>query len=129
MSLHEIAGIVGTTVLGLVMVLQALLALGLPLGHLAWGGMHRVLPWKLRWGSFVSFFILGLAAWSLLVRAGFTGIDPATGFFRVIVWIFAAFFTFGIVMNAASRSRPERFLMTPANILLSACFIIAALGL
>jgi len=129
MNLQETAGIAGTVVLGAVMIFQALLALGLPLGHLAWGGKHRVLPWKLRWSSFASFFVLGFAAWSLLVRVGFTGIDSNTGFFRVIAWIFAGFFTLGIAMNAASRSRPERLLMTPANIILATCFFVAAAGM
>ena len=129
MTLQETAGIAGASVLAAVMVFQALLALGFPLGHLAWGGQHRVLPWKLRWGSFASFFLLGLAAWAILVRTGLAGLDPDAGFFRVATWVFAAYFTLGIAMNAASRSRPERLTMTPVNIILATCFFVAAAGL
>jgi len=126
MTLTESAGIVGIAVLGALMVFQALLALGLPLGHLAWGGKHRILPWKLRWSSFVAVFVLAFAGWSLLVRSGQAGLDTEIGFYRVIVWVFTAYFTLNVAMNAASKSKHERRLMTPVAIVLATCFFVVA---
>ena len=44
MSVQQRVALVATLVLGLVMVLQVLLAAGLPLGQAAWRGQYRVLP-------------------------------------------------------------------------------------
>lgn len=129
MSIQDTAMIVGTVCLGLVMVLQALLALGLPLGRFAWGGRYRVLPWKLRWASFSAVFVLGFAAWMLLVRAGTAGLGPQSPFPRVVVWIFAGYFTLNVAMNAGSKSRTERMMMTPVSVILAACFFVVAAGL
>lgn len=38
-----------------------------------------------------------------------------------------AYFTVGIALNAASRSRPERRIMTPACAVLAACCLVIAL--
>ena len=39
-----------------------------------------------------------------------------------------AFFGVGVLMNAVSRSRPERFVMTPIVLLLALCCLLIALG-
>jgi len=46
----------------------------------------------------------------------------------VIVWIIAGYFTLGIVMNAISRSKYERALMTPVVSLLAILCICIALS-
>ena len=128
MTLTDSAGLAGAIVLGLVIVLQALLALGRPLGRFAWGGKHTVLPWNLRWASFASFFILGFAAWIGLARAGIAPPGSHASFVRVVSWIFAAFFTVNVATNSASKSQHERRLMTPVSVVLATCFIVVSAG-
>jgi len=128
MSLHEIAGVGASVLLGLIAILQALLAIGLPLGRFAWGGRHRVLPAKLRVSSALAIPILGFAGWMALAR---TGILPPGGeplFVRVIAWVFAGYFALNVAMNVTSKSRSERLLMTPITVLLVACFVVASLS-
>ena len=132
MTIHELAAMVGTGLLGALAVFQILLAAGLPLGRAAWGGKHRVLPRNLRIGSLAAVGILGIAAWMLLARAGLVvpGCGPggAPLVVRIVTWAFAAYFGLNIAMNLSSKSRIERLVMTPVAAVLTACFVIVALA-
>jgi hypothetical protein len=116
-----------TVVLLLLAVFQLALACGAPLGRFAWGGGHRVLPPRLRVGSVVSILIYALIdviAWD---RVGAIDVFPEP-FSEVAMWVVFAYFTLGIVMNAVSRSRPERFTMVPVTIVLAALSLFIAMG-
>lgn len=104
--------------------LQMLVAFGLPLGHFVWGGQHRILPARLRVGSVISVAIYIGAAILLLSRGGVIPGDST--FVRVAVWVLFAFFILSTIMNAISRSRPERFTMTPISIALATATLIIA---
>lgn len=104
---------------------QALLVCGLPLGRFAWGGQHEVLPTRLRLGSLVSLFIYIVIGWVLLARAG-QG-SGSHGILGVATWVIAGLFLLGTAGNLASRSRPERFVMSPAAALLCALTVVVAL--
>lgn len=104
---------------------QALLVCGLPLGRFAWGGQQEVLPTRLRVGSLVSVVIYVLIGWVLLARAG-QG-SGSHGVLGVATWVIAGFFLLGAAGNLASRSRPERVVMTPVAVLLCALTVVVAL--
>jgi hypothetical protein len=104
-------------------VFQGLLAAGAPLGRFAWGGQHRVLPTGLRIGSVVSIATYVLVAVVLVAAARQTG-----GVADVAVWVLTGYFVLGIGLNAISRSRPERLVMTPVAVVLAACCLVVALG-
>ncbi|MEE6272484.1 hypothetical protein [Georgenia wangjunii] len=45
------------------------------------------------------------------------------------IWVLAAYFALGILMNAASRSVPERWTMAPVcAVLAAACVTVALAG-
>lgn len=44
------------------------------------------------------------------------------------MWVLAAYFTLGIVMNGISRSKPERLIMTPTAVILPALYLVLALS-
>ena len=113
-------------VLGALAVFQLLLAFGLPLGRFAWGGQHEVLPTRLRVGSVVSVGVYVLIGWVLLARAGQVG--GGHGFVGVAAWVVAGFFLLGAAGNLASRSRPERVVMTPVTVLLVALTVVVAVA-
>ena len=117
--------IIAVVILALLAVFQIALAAGAPLGHLAWGGQHRVLPRTLRIGSAVSIAIYALIAVVLLDRAGIIEVIP---FDIVAAWVVFAYFALGIVLNGISRSRPERFVMTPVVLVLAVLSLLVALG-
>jgi hypothetical protein len=114
-------------IFGLLAVFQAALASGAPLGHFAWGGQHRVLPRHLRIGSVVSIATYGLFAVIALEKAGVVNLFGNQTFIDVMVWILVGYFALGIGLNALSRSKPERYTMTPLLVLLTAMYLILAL--
>jgi hypothetical protein len=101
--------------------LQLALLAGAPLGRLAWGGQHRVLPRRLRVGSAVSVVLYGLFALVLAAAARRTS-GPA----EIGSWVLAAYFGVGALLNLASRSRPERLVMTPVALVLALCSLALA---
>ena len=116
-----------TVVLAALAVFQLALVFGAPLGRFAWGGAHRVLPTRLRVGSAVSIVIYALIdviAWD---RVGAIDVFPAP-FSEVAMWVIFGYFVLGIVMNAISRSKPERNLMVPVSVVLAVLSFLIAMG-
>jgi hypothetical protein len=115
-----------TVVLAALAIFQLALIFGAPLGRFAWGGQHRVLPARLRIGSAVSILIYALIAIMAWDRVGAIDVFPEL-FSEVAMWVIFAYFVLGIVMNAISRSKPERYVMVPVSIVLEVLsFFIAA---
>jgi hypothetical protein len=108
-------------------VFQGLLVAGAPLGRFAWGGQNDVLPANLRIGSAVSIALYAGFAVLILQAAGVVSVLP-DGFVDVAIWVLTGYLLLGIVMNAISRSRPERLLMTPVVAVLAAGCLLIALG-
>jgi len=118
--------VLGVAVLGALAVFQVLLVAGAPLGRYAWGGQHVVLPNRLRAGSVVSVALYAVFALVLLQAAGAVDLLPA-GLADVAIWVLAGYFALGVVMNAVSRSRPERLVMTPVALVLTGLCAVLAL--
>ncbi|MCW8984598.1 MAG: hypothetical protein OQK55_04590 [Thermoanaerobaculales bacterium] len=128
MNHYQLAALTAAVVLALLIVFQCLLVLGLPFGRAAWGGSHRVLPAKHRWGSAAAVPILGAAAWAVLARARFLAPGPEVTIVRFSVWFFAGYVVLNTVGNPVSKSNVERNTMTPVSTLLVLCFVIVALS-
>src|SRR5688572_3532289 len=121
------AAVVALALLAALAVFQVLLIAGRPLGRFAWGGQHEVLPTGYRIGSAVS--IVLYAAFAVLIVQVAGVISPLPdGFADVAIWVLTGYFALGIVLNAISRSRPERLVMTPVVTVLAACCLVLALG-
>lgn len=121
------AAVLACLILAALGAFQIALAAGMPLGHYAWGGRHRVLPAGLRCGSVVSVGLYAAMGWVLLAEAGVAsgGPRPWTG---PVTWILVAYFALGVAMNGASRSPPERRVMTPVALALAMLSLAVALG-
>jgi hypothetical protein len=126
MSTAAAAAIVATVVLAALAVLQLLVVVGKPYGRLVWGGAHRVLPAKLRIGSVVAIILYVTFTLVLLDRSGLLSVFGSRAFRVLAAWVLFAYLAIGIVLNAISRSRPERFTMTPVTAVLAACALVIA---
>jgi hypothetical protein len=115
-------------ILAALSVFQLALIAGAPLGRFAWGGQDRVLPRGKRAGSVTSIVLYVLFALIALQRADVVRVLPGADAFAVVaMWVLAAYFALGIVMNGISRSKPERWTMTLVCLVLAAlAFLIAA---
>lgn len=107
-------------------VFQLLLALGLPLGRAAWGGYYVTLPVILRVASLVSAGLYIVAILVARTRGGLRGAAAESGFARYGAWAFTVLFLLGVLMNLASRSLWERWLMAPLALLLAVLFYVLA---
>ncbi len=115
-----------TVLLGLG-VFQILLVGGAPLGHLAWGGQHLVLPWPLRIGSVVSVLLYMGFAVVILDAAKVISILPQR-LCTILVRVTAGYFLLGVGVNLISPSLPERMIMTPVAALLGVLTVLVAMG-
>jgi hypothetical protein len=121
------AAVVASVVLLGLAVMQAGLAAGRPWGRLAWGGQHEVLPSGLRIGSGVSIALYALFAAVIVTAAAVARLLPE-GVAGVAIWVLAAYFALGVLVNGVSRSPVERAVMTPVCLLLAVCCLVVALG-
>lgn len=124
----DVAAIIFCVLLGALAVFQLALALGAPLGRFAWGGGHERLPTGLRIGSVIAIAIYALLAAIALERAGLLRVFPDPSIASVGIWVALAYLALGIPMNAISRSKPERYTMTPLVIALVALVLVIALS-
>lgn len=121
------AAVVVCVLLGGLAVFQLLLAAGQPLGAFAWGGQHEVLPRRLRIGSAVSVVLYGVIAVVVLQAAGAIDWLP-DAVADVGIWVVAGYLALGVPLNAISRSRSERLVMTPVVLVLALGCLVVALG-
>lgn len=126
--MEQLYAILACIILGGLAIFQMALVAGAPIGRFAWGGQHEVLPRKLRIGSVVSILLYVLFGYAALAKAGLVPVLISEPFTAVFMWVLTAYFTVGVAMNAISRSKPERFLMTPVALVLAALFLLLSLG-
>lgn len=126
-SVESFAAVIALVTLALLAAFQLLLALGAPLGRFAWGGQHQVLPSRLRAGSVASIALYAVFATVIADRVGLIEVlpDVVSG---VATWVLVGYFLLGVVMNAISRSVPERLTMAPVSAVLAIACAIVALG-
>ena len=122
------AAVLVCIILGLLAVFQLLLIAGLPLGRFAWGGQDEELPPNKRIGSVISILLYALFALIVLEKAQLTNVIANETFVTVAMWVLTGYFALGIVMNAISRSKPERYTMTPVSLVLAGLCLVVALG-
>lgn len=104
---------VGWILLGLLavqVVFQAKLALGAPLGHIAYGGRHKGrLPKKYRTVSAIAVVVYSFFM-NVVVMAFVANQDTySNSFVDSVLWVMIAFFGLGTIANAISPSKLERW--------------------
>ena len=124
-----IAAIIAVAIFVVVSIIQLLLALGLPLGKLAYGGKYEKLPAKMRIMSLVAIGIFALGSISVLEQVAIITIFNNPIFTLVVVWIIAVYLAFNTLTNAISKSKREKLIMTPLSLISAiCCFIVAILA-
>ena len=103
-------------------VFEVALAAGAPLGDAAWGGAHTDLTTGQRFSSAVS--VLFYAAAIVVVRRRAAG--RAERRYRWGTWGLAVVFALAALMNLASESQWENYLMAPVALVFAALCVIVA---
>jgi hypothetical protein len=127
MVIHPLFAVLACALLAGLAVFQGALIGGAPLGRMAWGGQHRVLPARLRIGSAISIAVYALFAYAALAKAGLVPPLVSETFTSISMWVITAYFALGILMNGISRSKPERLIMTPTTLVLAGLYLVLSL--
>ncbi|WP_260982325.1 hypothetical protein [Arthrobacter sp. U41] len=128
MAIDQLSALLASAILAGLAVFQSALIAGAPMGRMAWGGAHTVLPKKLRIASAVSIALYALFAYTALAKAELAPALINGTVTSVSSWVLTAYFALGIVMNSISRSKPERLIMTPTATVLTALFLVLSLN-
>ncbi len=120
----SLIGLILSFLLLFIAIFQALLALGAPYGKAAWGGQKgKVLPRNYRIASAISciFFIFTIS----VVLSATEIIDLfSSSFENLFMWFLTVYLGLGIIMNAISRSKTERYWAPFIAVMFILCLII-----
>lgn len=118
--------ILGTILFLVIVVMTVLVACGLPLGEFTMGGQHRVLPKKFRIMAIVSVVIQIFAIIIVLQAGSFIPIWFSYKTTKYICFFFAAYLFLNTIMNLSSKSKKEKYVMTPISFIAALSFLITA---
>ena len=118
--------ILGAVLFGLIATMTVLVACGLPLGEFTMGGQHKILPKKFRVMAVISVAIQIFAMIIILQAGGFISLWLSFKLTKYICFFFAIYLSLNTIMNMISKSRKERYVMTPLSLIATICFWITA---
>ena len=116
--------ILGAVLFGVIATMTVLVACGLPLGEFTMGGQHKILPKKLRVAAVISVAIQIFAMIIILQAGGFIPLWLSFKVTKYICFFFAAYLSLNTIMNMISKSRKEKYVMTPLSLFAGICFWI-----
>lgn len=119
--------IIGACLFSIVIILSVLLICGLPLGELTMGGHYRVFPKKLRIVLIIQLFIQMFFVVIILQMGGIIPLWFSDNVTRIICIIMAVYLSLNTVMNFISKSKKEKYIMTPLSFASAICFWITAI--
>ena len=119
--------IIGAGVFSIVIVLSFLIVCGFPLGELTMGGQYKVFPKKLR---IILVMQLILQIFFVVIVLQMGGLIPfwfSENATKIICIIMAVYLSFNTIMNFISKSKKEKYIMTPLSAISAVCFYIITL--
>ena len=121
------AAIIGACAFSIVIVLSILIIIGLPLGELTMGGQYKVFPKKLRIVLFTQLFLQVFFVIIILQMGGIIPLWFSYNVTRVISICMSIYLSLNALMNLVSKSKKERYIMTPLSLIAAICFWITTL--
>lgn len=111
----------------IVIILSILLICGLPLGELTMGGQYKIYPSKLRIVLVVQLLLQVFFVITILQAGGIMPLWFSENVTKIICIIMAVYLSLNTVMNFISKSKKEKYIMTPLSLLTAICYWITAL--
>lgn len=121
------AAIIGTIAFSIVIVLSILIICGLPLGELTMGGQHKVFPPRLRIILISQLFLQLFFVVILLQMGGYLPLWFSERTTRIIAIVMAIYLSINTLMNFISKSKKEKYIMTPLSLITAICFWVTIL--
>lgn len=108
-------------------VLSFLIICGLPLGEFTMGGQYKVFPKKLRLLLAAQLIVQLFFVVIILQMGGFLPLWFSADTTKRICIVMAIYLSFNTVMNFISKSKKEKYAMTPLSAIAAVCFWMTAL--
>ena len=124
----QTAAVVGFFGFAWLTLFQLMLAAGMPLGHMAWGGANRILPRGQRFASLVSAGLAVLALWTLVQAAGWAAGPIPMVWIAPLLWGFAGLFGLSLLLNLFGAKGIERLHGVPLTCLCAGSCLYLALA-
>ena len=118
--------ILGAVLFGVIAIMTVLVACGLPLGEFTMGGQHKILPKKFRVVAAISVAIQIFSMIIILQAGGFISLWLSFKLTIYICFFFAVYLSLNTIINMISKSRKEKYVMTPLSLIAGICFWITA---
>ena len=119
--------IIGASVFSVVIVLSFLIICGLPLGELTMGGQYKVFPKKLRIVLVTQLILQIFFVVIILQMGGFIPLWFSSIVTKRICVVMAIYLLLNTFMNFISKSKKEKYVMTPLSAISAICFWVTAL--
>ena len=116
--------ILGAVLFGVIAIMTVLVACGLPLGEFTMGGQHKILPKKFRVMAVISVAIQIFTMIIILQAGGFIPLWLSFKVTKYICFFFATYLSLNTIMNMISKSKKEKYVMTPISLIVGICFWI-----
>ena len=118
--------ILGAVLFGVIATMTVLVICGFPLGEFTMGGQHKILPKKFRVVAVISVAIQIFAMIIILQAGGFISLSLSFKLTKYICFFFAVYLSLNTIINMISKSRKEKYVMTPLSLIAGICFWITA---
>lgn len=119
--------IIGASVFSVVIILSILIIFGLPLGELTMGGQYKVFPKKLRAVLVIQLILQMFFVVIILQMGGFIPLWFTKKATKIICIVMAAYLSINAVMNFFSKSKKEKYIMTPLSLVSAICFWLSVI--
>lgn len=119
--------IIGASLISSVILLSILLICGLPLGELTMGGQYKIFPKKLRIVLIFQFIIQTFFLIIILQAGELIPLWFSYKTTQIVCIVMAVYLSLNSVINFISKSKKEKYIMTPLSLLSAICFWITAL--
>lgn len=126
MEVKIMFAIIGASCFSTIIVLSILIICGLPLGEFTMGGKYRVFPKKLRIMLITQLILQILFVVVILQMGNLIPLWFSTTITRIIGIVMSVYLSLNVIMNFVSKSKKEKYVMTPLSLITAICFWITA---
>lgn len=119
--------IIGASTFSVVIILSILIIIGLPLGELTMGGKYKIFPKKLRIVLFIQLFLQVFFVIIILQKGDILPLWFSYNTTKIICISMSIYLTINVILNLFSKSKKEKYIMTPLSLIAAICFWITSL--
>lgn len=107
-------------------VLNLLIIFGAPLGEFTMGGKYKILPPEMKIPAIISLCTQIFAIIIVLQAGGIINLWFSNNVIAIICYVYSGYLIINTFMNLISKSKKEKYIMTPLSLVSALLFFITA---